>query len=209
MSDSSSLFSHPSNSVGSNYNNVQLLTPKLAYCFITLRQLSQLLSIRGPKAVIRMDHTWYSDMAYMLQRRLMHLSTTFETQTSRVERPCCIAALIFLECCIREIHPRSRIIETLVRDLKASLLQLRGLAPAGAGKLIFWALAVGVAASGQNVDHEWFVTQLRALSEFLGVVGWNDARKVLQGVLWPDIEGELTRALVWAEVERADAKIDC
>jgi hypothetical protein len=205
LEDSSS----PYISVASAYNDIRVLAPKVAYCFITLRQLSRLLNISGPKTVIRMDHTWYSDMAYMLQRRLMHLSDTYSSQPSRIERPCCIAALIYLECCVREIHPRSRIVETLVKDLKVALLRLKGLASAGMSNLIFWALAVGVGASGSQAEREWFVAQLGALCGVLGGRGWEGARGILQGILWPERECELTRALVWSEVETADTSIDC
>lgn len=190
--------------------DVQVLAPKLAYCFVTLRQVSRLLNISGPRAVIRMDHTWYSDMAYTLQRRLMQLADSFlPRRLSRIERPCCIAALIYLECCIREIHPRSRIVETLVKNLKASLLQLKGLASTSMSNLVFWALAVGVAASGEQAEHAWFVAQLGALCGFLEVRGWDGAKGILQGILWPERESELTRALVWAEVEMADSSLDC
>jgi len=194
-----------------NYSNVQVLTPKLAYCFLTLRQLSRLLNISGPKAVIRMDHTWYSDMAYTLQRRLMSLSSPNLPLSSGIERPCCLAALIYLECCIREIHPRSRIVETLVKDLKAALLKFKGRASRGMSNLVFWALAVGtaVSASGEPGLHTWFVVQLRALGRFLGVRGWEGARGILQGILWPERESELTRSLVWSEVEIEDASVDC
>jgi hypothetical protein len=194
-----------------SHNDVQVLAPKLAYCFLTLRQLSRLLNISGPKAIIRMDHTWYSDMAYTLQRRLMSLSNTFAAYPLRIEQPCCLAALIYLECCIREIHPRSRIVETLVKDLKASLLKLKGLASKGMSNLVFWALAVGVAVSGRGElgEHAWFLAQLGALCGFLGVRGWEGARGVLQGILWPERESELTRSLVWSEVEVADTSVDC
>jgi hypothetical protein len=195
--------------ISSNCNDIKVLAPKLGYCFITLRQLSRLLSISGPKAVIRMDHTWYSDMAYTLQRRLMHLADTFSVQPSHIERLCCIAALIYLECCIREIHPRSRIVETLVKDLKAASLELKGHANAGTSNLVFWALAIGLAASRERAEHEWFVAQLGVLCGILGVRGWEGARGILQGILWPERECELTRALTWTEVEMADTSIDC
>jgi hypothetical protein len=192
------------------YSDVQVLNPKIAYCFLTLRQLSRLLNISGPKAVIRMDHTWYSDMAYTLQRRLMSLSSSPPPTPAQIERPCCLAALIYLECCIREIHPRSRIVETLVRNLNAALLRLKALAGTAMSHLVFWALAVGTAASayGERGVHAWFVAQLRALGGFLGVKGWEGARGVLQGILWPERESDLTRALVWSEVEEADTSVD-
>lgn len=77
--------------------------------------------------------------------------------------------------------------------------------------LAFWALAVGVAASacGERDDHAWFVAQLGALCGVLRVGGWEGARGILQGTLWPERESELTRALVWAEVEMADTRIGC
>jgi hypothetical protein len=158
-----------------------------------------------------MDHTWYSDMAYTLQRRLMSLSSLNLPLSSGIEQPCRLAALIYLECCIREIHPRSRIVETLVKDLKVTLLKFKGLASRGMSNMVFWALAVGTAASacGEPGLHAWFVAQLGALGGFLGVRGWEGARGILQGILWPERESELTRSLVWSEVEMADASVDC
>lgn len=195
----------PCSAVGAADRGVQALGPNLASCFTTLRQLSRLLNIAGPKAVIRMDHAWYSDMAYMLQRRLMHLAAA----AGGIERPCCVAALIYLECCIREIHPRSRIVETLVGDLRAALLPVQGRLRARMSHLLFWALVVGVAASGGKAEHDWFVAQLGALSGAMGVGGWEGARRIVQGILWPERESELTRALVWTEIEMAVTSIDC
>lgn len=137
----------------------------------------------------------------------MSLIAKRDEELPPLERVCCLAALIYLECCVREIHPRSRIVEALVAKLWASLLQLVGPESSSSdnsstpeGRLLFWALVVGTAASIDQSEHAWFVTHLRAQCATLGVRCWADAEEIVRKVLWPEGASELTRALEWNEV---------
>jgi hypothetical protein len=65
------------------------------------------------------DHIWYSDKIYLLQRSLMDIAYNKQHNTSHIDRACAIAALIYLHTGLCEVGIRSKVISVLVSRFKS------------------------------------------------------------------------------------------
>jgi hypothetical protein len=150
------------------------------------------------------DHIWYSDKIYLLQRSLMDIAYNKQHNTSHIDRACAIAALIYLHTGLCEVRIRSKVISVLVSRLKAELLMaMRGFAPGeDSGEMtrkLVWALYFGGVACGFEGQREWYLEQLGIACEALGLETWPDMLAVLESMFWKDECEEPTGAL-WREL---------
>jgi hypothetical protein len=151
------------------------------------------------------DHIWYSDKIYLLQRSLMDIAYNKQHNTYHIDRACAIAALIYLHTGLCEVRIRSKVISVLVSRLKAELqMVMKGFGPGeDIGEMtrkLVWALYFGGVACGFEGQREWYLEQLGIACEALGLEAWPDMLAVLESMFWKDGCEQPTGAL-WRELE--------
>lgn len=115
---------------------LMLLPGPLAFALLDLRHLVKVLNFpkgNGAAVLERLDDLRVSDKVYIVQRKLMDLTSEYNIQsldkkgqdslknTSLIAGPAAMASLIFVECILREIAPTARIIGTLLFRLATTI----------------------------------------------------------------------------------------
>ena len=176
---------------------------RLANTFVELQQLMALLG-DDPVSSPNLHHESLSDTVYTLQRCLICLVYDVDEPIEPIERTCCFAGLIFMECYIRGVRPNSNIAKVLNARLHSSMLVLPS-GPAGdqskdgsVPELWFWALFVGALAATEK--REWFVTQLVQACADLQLFRWEEVESLLYRVCWARQNSMLGSHLLWREI---------
>lgn len=134
-----------------------------------------------------------------------------ETQNG-LSRCCALGGLVYVECCLRDVSPRSRIVCDLVARLVTSLDELK-LQPQNQipnqvyGHWIFWAVFVGAAAAERNTstaDREKLVKWLGLVAGRFKHQPWPEIYKSLRRISWSERGGGLVGASLWEEIRRGD-----
>jgi hypothetical protein len=151
------------------------------------------------------DHIWYSDKIYLVQRSLMDVAYNKQHETSHIDRACAIAALIYVHTGLCEVKIHSKVVGVLVFRLKAELqMAMRRFEPGASSgdstKKLVWALYFGGIASGLESERQWFSGHLVTACEALGLDAWPDMQAILETIFWKDGWEQLTGAL-WRELE--------
>ena len=178
----------------------------LAALFDDLRHLSGFLAGKYPDFSHKIDDISCSDKLYSVNRRLVSLLDQYRDKTSRIERSCCIAALMYINCYLREVRPLTRIIRDFVVQLKASMIELDGstgtlqsVDDVAISKLVVWALVLGATMAPAGPERTWFISRLMYMLDIMHVVYWEDVEVMLKTIVWP--EEVLPTGSMWKIVE--------
>ncbi|KAE9366639.1 hypothetical protein N431DRAFT_495079 [Stipitochalara longipes BDJ] len=151
------------------------------------------------------DHIWYSDKIYLVQRSLMHVAYSKQYESSHIDRACALAALIYVHTGLCEVRIHPKVINILILRLKTELqLAMRRSAPGSSSgnttRKFVWALYFGGVTSSLESEREWFLNQLVTACEALGLETWLDMQAILEAIFWKDGCEQITGAL-WRELE--------
>lgn len=179
----------------------------MANIFTDLRHLSSVLHLSSDdESVETLDDTWYSDKVYLVHRNPTMRSTQPRASTTNIDTLCCIAALIYVNTCLCNVHFHTGITGGLVPRLKVSIekADVRTLLAGTTGtvQLTLWALFFGGIAAVGGPERTWFVAQLATVCDVLGLNCWTDVERVLASILWT-ADWEMPQGSLWKEVEEA------
>jgi hypothetical protein len=159
-----------------------------------IRALSATMTTLKKQSVLPKENIWYSDKIYSLQHRLFDILHSPPYQHA-LDRPVCIAALIFCAVCLRDITFNFRIIYNAVKRLKTAVQHFldENWTPTvdyQLGIKLFWALGFGGIAAEGKEERAWFVKKFGIMCGVLGLRDWDGGREILDGVLWQsDLDG--------------------
>jgi hypothetical protein len=155
-----------------------------------IRTLSSTMSILRKQSVVPEENIWYSDKIYSLQHRLYFILHNSPFPSS-LDPAMCIAALIFCAVCLRDITFNFRIIYNGVKRLKTAVQVFldrywKPCVDYALGVKLFWVLGMGGIASEGKEERNWFVGKFKIMCGVLNLKNWEDARGLLEGVLWQE-----------------------
>lgn len=158
-----------------------------------------LIPTRRPKITV-------SDKIHTLERHIFELIHNPPASHSKLDNASTVAALIYMRSCVRDYVCNFRIVDTA--KLQAALQKVdedfRTLYAGHRGReKMVWTLGFGAVSSAGTPEREWFMRTFKGLCDVLELRNWEDARKILQDVLW---KPELDPAGVelWEEMNRIE-----
>lgn len=165
-------------------------------------------SEKDPKLI---DHMWYSDKIYLVQRSLMDVAYN-KRKTSHIDRASALVALIYVHAGLCEVKLHSKIIGVLVSRLQSSLgLFMSESKPVSEGvrtvKKLLWALYFGGVAAAVGPERQWFVKHLAISCEALDLRTWADMMAILETVFWKE-KWEKPVGALWRHLETARHEIN-
>ena len=152
------------------------------------------------------DHIWYSDKVYLVQRSLTDVAYN-QRKAPHIDQACAIAALIYVHVGLCDVRLYTKIIDVLISRLKASLKlvmsQYNYISPAThAAERLLWALYFGGVAAAAGLERRWFVSHLLVSCEALNLKTWADMKVILETVFWK-AEWENPIGALWRDLEAA------
>lgn len=185
-----------------------LLYQSLKSNFHRLRKLTDILNMDPTATCRKLEDISYGDAVYSVQREFMAIVRCFTEHSQRGQSACSLAGLIYVECCLRDVSPRSRIVCDLVDRLVDALsdmereprFQPEDEMPT---HLLFWLLFIGAAAAEENtVVREKLMKWLAFLCRRLIHEPWTKTQETLKRISWVERGGRLFGAPLWEELTR-------
>lgn len=160
-----------------------------------LRNLSITLQAVRDYTVDPPENIWYSDRIYYLNRALYEIIHRPLAEGEELDAPGAMIAIVYCRNGLRDVPLRFRVIANQVTRAREALelLPAKYLRPQDPKMQtrLFWIMGLGgTAAEGLEADRAWFVREFGKLSESIGVHSWDDAKAILQNILWhPELDG--------------------
>ena len=136
------------------------------------------------------DRYSYSDVIYVVQRRLVSICSVIPVQVTPVDSCCCWATLIYMHNIFYEVSFDSRVMEILAERIISCIEQLEHCGTLGEGYTVltnregFWMLVMASIATKDKAHRNWLSSVLKVLCGGLGLETFISSRKVLMDILW-------------------------
>ena len=164
-----------------------------------LRRLISYLIPNDAGIVSVSPHLGLSDATYSIQRELVLASDAFK-ETLGLDRICCVAGLISIECFLRQVNPNANIVGIMNERIQTSISQFGGAGrvepETRSSTLLLWACFVGAVTSKQI---DWYLQQIALFVEALGLQNWVEVAQILEEIAFPD-DFFPAAARVWEQV---------
>lgn len=129
-----------------------------------------------------------SDSVYALQRKFVTLSYAAQGHSKREHRSWYSAALVFMECFVRDVEPNSVMARRLVQKLRRSIIDLGALKidrpDPWRSHVWLWCLYVGGMTAVDKPTKEWFVGQILPVCISSQICEWSQMEDALKMVCW-------------------------
>ena len=157
--------------------------------FDELQQLSSLLGASDAN-LSSVQGVQLNDAVYSIQKRFMSLYRTIKDYKGREDRSWYLAALLYVECFLRDVSPDSAVALRFTHQLKSIVVEttwpwVPQSDDARQSQLWFWTLFVGGVVTLESEESYWFADQAHPFCESLHLKSWKEAETTLRLVCWP------------------------
>lgn len=187
-------------------------TQELAATFYAMKIYTSMLDSYQRGTLKDLDLSLIADQRNIIQHHILSLpaaadtKAVFVTKLSGVYEVCRIAALIFSMGVIFPLQILCTAYNPLVKQLKQKLFDLKDkmdIYQPEVLDLVIWVTALGAIAADNTPERNWFVHELKHLTEPLLLYSWNNLEERLKEILWLRNACNDAGCRLWREVQDA------